>query len=396
MICLKDEGERFLRNKRVVIVLGTLAIGGTERQALYLAEHLVNEEKSHVEVLGLSRHGLAAKRLDQLGITWKIVPFRWPCRKLTLLKTLPRFLWQLRQARPDIILSYNSWANIACGLTWRLSGARTCIWNQRDVGHDLPKGNKLEEKYASRLVSGFISNSEAGAGVLANRLNIDRKRISVIHNGVRFRPRVKKLPNVRSFIGVDQNCLLSCMVANLRYPKDHETLVLAWRKVVDRMDQEGKAAILLLVGRFEDMYGPTKSLVDRLNLRYNVRFMGEIGDVEGILAQVDLGIFVSLAESFPNAVLECMAARLPLVATDIPGIREAVGPGGYEYLVPARNYEILAQRIIVFLTNPTLRSAVGKRNLRRVNQEFSLDEMLELTVGTIDEYAMGRKKGVFS
>src|SRR2546426_8921983 len=88
-----------------------------------------------------------------------------------------------------------------------------------------------------------------------------------------------------------------------------------------------------------------RALARELNLGRSVRFLGPVDDVPGLLSAVDLAVLSSTSEGCPNAVLECMASGLPVVATDIPGIRKAVGPSGYNYLAPPDDARSFAERI---------------------------------------------------
>ncbi len=207
-----------LKDKRVCIVLGTLRMGGSERQALHLAEHLSRQHGAQVTVWGLSGEGQAARRCEELGIPWRIVPFRWPCRKSTFVRTGWRFARQLRRLRPEILLPYTSWANIACGLWWRYAGARVVIWNQRSVPLDKPT---RVERWAASNVKSLAANSESAAAYLNSQFGVDRSRITTIHNGVDLPPPRRDRAAWRSHLGLSDDCPVACMVANLRQAKDH-------------------------------------------------------------------------------------------------------------------------------------------------------------------------------
>ena len=147
-----------LAGKRILIVLPGLELGGAERQAIYLAQHL-KSLGCDVRVCGHFGPGLAATRCEEMGIPWSIHYFRWPCRKSSLPRVawgLLKFFLALWKNRPDIILSYCSWANISSGLTWRWSPAKVFVWGQRDC--DSP-GDALQ-RFAYRKASGVICNAE--------------------------------------------------------------------------------------------------------------------------------------------------------------------------------------------------------------------------------------------
>jgi glycosyltransferase involved in cell wall biosynthesis len=136
------------------------------------------------------------------------------------------------------------------------------------------------------------------------------------------------------------------MIANLHQHKDHATLVAAWRHVTDRLGQDGKEAHLVLAGGRGDRYESTMHLVRELHLTQNVHIIGQTVDVSGLLGASDIAVFSSNAEGVPNAVLEAMAAGLPVVGTDYPGIREAVGPSGATLLARPHDAIDLAERVI--------------------------------------------------
>jgi glycosyltransferase involved in cell wall biosynthesis len=165
------------------------------------------------------------------------------------------------------------------------------------------------------------------------------------------------------------------MVANLHAKKDHATLVAAWRRVVDRFDGLDQAPHLLLAGVLGDQYDALVRQVATLSLEGHVHFLGEVGNVGDLLRTVDLAVFSSHAEGIPNAVLEAMAHELAVVATDYPGIREAVGPEGRSLLARPCDSEGLADKILMAAADSPLRERLGQQGRRRVVKLFSVDRM---------------------
>ena len=107
----------------------------------------------------------------------------------------------------------------------------------------------------------------------------------------------------------------------------------------------------------------------------SVRFLGQVRDVSGLLQSVDLGLFASPIEGSPNAVLECMAAGLAVVGTDIPGIREAVGPDGAPYLAPPEDADRFAELVLLLARDAERRAQAGRANRRRIENCFSPRQM---------------------
>jgi glycosyltransferase involved in cell wall biosynthesis len=345
---------------------------------MLLARFLAEEEKAHVEVWGvLGVPGRVATLCEEYGIPWRLLPWPWADTRAERLKRLAKFAWTLRRARPDIILPYLIFPNVICGQVWRLTGARCCIWNQRDEGIGrMPRA----ERRAARQVPLFISNSEAGANFLVEKLGASRERVRVIHNGVTLAQPQSERAAWRRQLALSEDTFAACMVANLTQYKDHDTLLRAWKPVVESLRAQGRDAVLLLAGRLDSSdstHHAVKALAYDLELGKSVRFLGQVLDLTGLLSAVEIGVFSSRSEGSPNGVLECMAAGLALAGTDIPGISEAVGPEGQPYLAPPVDAEALADRILRLASDAALRARLGAANRLRIETEFSPRHMCE-------------------
>lgn len=373
--------------KRIIIAFGSLELGGAERQALLLARYLMNERGAHVQIWGFGSPGRLARLCEQYGIPWWIEPIEIPLPRnpLRLLASLIRFVRKLKKERVDILLPFTMYPNVVCGLVWRMTGAKICIWNQRDAGLD--RFAKTLEHLAVLNTPLFVSNSEQGASFLVKTYGVQLKRIQVIHNGVELDNPEATRAEWRARLGLNEHCLLACMVANLSQYKDHITLLKAWRNVIDQTLQNSQAAVLLLAGRLDYTHQILSDMALRLNLAKTVRFLGQVDDVSGLLGAVDIGVFSSRIEGCPNGLLECMAAGLPVAATDIPGIRAVTGPDGYPFLAPPDNAAALADVILMFMRCAELRTNAGARNRCRIAQLFRPQQMCDQMSALIEQYA---------
>jgi glycosyltransferase involved in cell wall biosynthesis len=180
-------------------------------------------------------------------------------------KAWMKFALTLRQAQPDVILPYAMRANVVCGQIWRLTGARLCIWNQRDEGRSANVGRRFQ-RWAARQIPSFISNSPHGKAFLIQTLGVKPDNIQIINNGVVLAKPEADRTTWRTRLGVSEDCFLACMVARLHRMKDHATLLRAWRQVIDRLAETGYPAVLLLAGRFADTYESLQLLAHELNL----------------------------------------------------------------------------------------------------------------------------------
>ena len=354
-----------MNGRRVIFVLGNLELGGAERQALVLARHLYQQEQASVEVWGFNKSGPVADICEEHGIRWRVEPVN-----ANRLQSIQRFAWVLRASSPDVVLPYTWLPNVVCGFVWKWAGARLCVWNQRDEGMFLPQ--TTWERWAVQRTPRFISNSNAGARFLIERLKVDPVKVHVVHNGIeQSAPQVDR-DGWRKRLEIDDASFVACMVANLHTNKDHETLLRAWQIVMAKLERN---AVLVLAGRHDGAYESLVSLTRELGIESGVRFAGQVSDVAGLLAAVDIGVFSSRSEGCPNGVLECMAAGLAVAATNIEGVRDVVGSS--DLLTPVGDADALSHTILKLAADPALCATIGAQNRKRIIENHDARLMCE-------------------
>jgi glycosyltransferase involved in cell wall biosynthesis len=375
-----------LADKKVVFVLAWSVLGGAERSALATAEYLADEEGAAVEVVGLtSEDGRARRMFRALGIPWHAQPTDWHGTRQTKARQLGALAWRLRRMRPDVLLPYTSRPNILSGLIWRTTGASLCVWNQQDVFRSGKFGRRLTAQ-AVRQTPVFIANSETAGRFLVSELGAPPDRVRVLLEGAEI-PGVDGLrDDARARLGIDGRAPVVSMLAHLHPGKDHATLLRAWRSVLDVLGEAGP--VLLLAGRPSGTEDSVKALAFDLDLRQSVRFLGDVADVESVLAASDVAVLSSPSESAPKAIIESMAAGLPIAATDIAAIRELVSESQLRFLTPVGDPEGLAGALRELLSSPGLREELGRENrqqaLRRASVDFSAArvEVIERALAT--------------
>ncbi len=112
-----------------------------------------------------------------------------------------------------------------------------------------------------------------------------------------------------------------------------------------------------------------------------IEFWGARDDVSTILANSQVFVLATNWESFPISILEAMRAGLPVVATDVGGIREAVVDGETGFLVPHGDEIVLTDRLERLLRDPLLRARMGAAGRLRFERLFTVKKMLERTLG---------------
>ncbi len=375
--------RNLLKGRRILFVFGCLDLGGSERQGLLLGRYLKDTCHADVRVLALSRKpGRVSELCDEYGIPWEGMGFRWSRIRPHRVWELFRLSRHLKKNSAEILMPYYTLPNVACGLVWRYSSARLCIWNQRDHGL-LLTGNPWHRTAVGKTPV-FISNSECGMDFLRKSYDLSGKPTHVIHNGIVLSPPEADREQWRSRLGLPANAFAACMLANLGPYKDHLTLARAWQEVSEYATSKGRKAFLLLAGKMDGRVTGLQHLIDELGLTDNIRLLGMVNDVSGLLHASDLCVHSAISEGCPNAVLEAMAAGLPVAGTDIPGIREAVGAEGASFLTPVGDHVGMAEKIKLLMADPELRKSYGSALRNRVKSEFSVERMCTASVQIIN------------
>jgi glycosyltransferase involved in cell wall biosynthesis len=157
------------------------------------------------------------------------------------------------------------------------------------------------------------------------------------------------------------------IVANFRPVKDLPLFLHAARLVASAAPK----AVFLLVGQGE-LKPALESLARSLGIPDRVFFSDGRGRVPDYLARMCIACLSSRSEGLPNAIMEYMAAGLPVVATDAGGIPELVTDGVTGRLVRVRTPDAFAGPIIQLLQDDALRAAMGRRGLERAQAEFDI------------------------
>jgi len=174
-------------------------------------------------------------------------------------------------------------------------------------------------------------------------------------------------------------------IARLTEQKDHATLLRALAQVRDldwHLDQIGDGPLRKDVQKLAGELG----LADRLS------FLGLRTDVAQVLGRAQIYLLISNWEGFPRSILEGMRAGLPVIASDVGGVRESVQDGTTGFVVAPSDVRALADRLRRLIASPSLRARMGKAGRLRYERRFTFERMLDETYAVYEEVVGGASR----
>jgi starch synthase (maltosyl-transferring) len=280
--------------------------------------------------------------------------------------------------RPAIVHTFLFHANLLGRVAARISSVPRVLSSIR-VAEQRNSYHSIVENLSCRMSDRVTCVSRGVADFVRRRAHVPASRLVVVPNGIAADSMALASPSDRAALGVARNSVLAVFVGRLDAQKGLELLLEAMRQVYSRLPQ----LELLLVGAGPQR-GELEQISRRLGIESRTRFLGFRTDVPAILSCADLFILPSRWEGMPNAVLEAMAAGLPVIATKTEGTRELVRHGETGWLVPIGNASELAQAMLELTSDQERRTRWGRQGREVVRRDFSLAAMIRHYVQLYD------------
>lgn len=366
----------------VLFVIGGLIVGGAERHVATLASRLVRRNW-RVSVYSLTGSGLLRQSLEAQGVE-VILP---PLERDPASRSLPKRLFRMVVAaahlagvmirtRPAIVHFFLPAPYMLGAPLAVLARCRIRIMSRRCLNNYQAKyvGARQIERILHRFMSAVLANSQKVLEQLKEE-GIPPERLRLIYNGVEVcGPPSVTSERVRAQLGIGRSALVLITVANLIPYKGHHDLLDALGGLRSKLPAEWK---LLVVGRDDGIGAQLRARAGELTIADNVLFLGERDDVRNLLAASDIALLCSHEEGFSNAVLEGMAAGLPMIVTDVGGNPEAILNEECGLVVPPRRPDCIAEAIMRLSGDPQLRKQFGAKASQRVAACFGWDACID-------------------
>lgn len=297
---------------------------------------------------------------------------------------VPKLYRIIKRLQPDIVhLHSRRGADVLGGIAARLAGVPAVVLSRR-IDNPVRRGALSSLKYGM-LCDKIITVSEAIRDVLI-RGGADPSKIVCVHSVVEASTYdVGRDQALRRELGIPDDCPLIGIVAQLIDRKGHRYLFDAMPAVLERFPDT--RLLVLGIGPLE---AKLKNRADALGIGDRVLFTGFRRDIPRVLQELDVLVHPASMEGLGVAVLQAMAARLPVVATPVGGIPESVHDGVNGYLIPPRDAGAIADAVIGLLADPELRDRMGIEGRRIVEEQFCPDRMVE---GVLSVYREVMKTG---
>lgn len=375
---------------RVLTIIDSLAVGGAEQSLAGLTPHLVAGgvdvhiaylvERSGVgpdlEAAGAVLHSLAGGG-GRVG---------WLRRTRAL----------IRRVRPDLVHTTLFEADIigrSAAWSLRVPVVSSIVTEAYGPGHvDNPeykawkvRAAQVTDAATARMVRRFHAVSSSSAAIMAKRLRISTKKIDVIPRGRDVAKLGERTPErrarVRQSLGLAEGDQMVLAAARHFHSKGLDVLAGAFPHVIARFP----SARLLIAGRNGPATPDIARLVDDGGIGDATEFLGYRDDVPDLMCGADVFVLPSRVEGSPGALIEAMALGVPAVASDIPSVRELVGPhGNLVAVAPRDDSEELGSAIIAMLADSVRSQEMADAAHARFQECCSMGAITEATLALYD------------
>lgn len=376
--------------KRVLFVITQSEMGGAQRFFIQLLSRLDKNRFEALVAVGADGDGELFHHLGEIGVkAMELKKLKRDISPLNDLLAVFELKKIIRDFRADTVFLNSSKAGFVGALAAKFAGAERVIYRIGGWSFNDPRPawqKKLWiflEKISASWKDVIILNNQADFN-LADKLKIrPREKSVVIHNGLdlyktdlleKEEARVKlfekaakksgRVFHVRSIVGT---------IANFYPPKGLEHLISAAEHFKNQED-----VMFFVIGDGQSR-PELEKMIEEKGLRRSVILLGKIPNASRYLSAFDIFVLPSVKEGFPWALLEAMAARLPVIATNVGAVPEIIEDGKNGFIVEPARPEKIAEKILELINSDKLRQEFGIQAHQTVLFKFELDKMVRCT-----------------
>jgi glycosyltransferase involved in cell wall biosynthesis len=342
------------------------ALGGGERVALKLAELLPQYGyRASILTFGVHPKSIALKNVK---CPIHLLPLQ-RVYDLNAIRASFAFRGFLQAQQVQIVQTFFESSDLWAGFVTKTMSKAKLIWSRRDMGILRAPKHRIAYRLMAEMPDAVFAVSNQVRRHCIDVDHIDPDRVFTIYNGLDL----STWPCIVRTTKPSAEMVVTT-VGNVRRVKGHDILVRAAARVIEQHPQ----VQFNVVGDVlePEYFAELLQLVRSLGISSNFHFVGGISDLAGYLASTDIFVLPSRSEGFSNAVIEAMAASLPVVATDVGGNAEAVIDGTSGYIVKANDADALYEAIEKLLDDPDMAVAMGAAGRVLAVEKFTIDAMM--------------------
>jgi glycosyltransferase involved in cell wall biosynthesis len=337
--------------RRILLLVTDLRIGGTPTVVRELALRLTKEEDVAVHVACLDRWGPVADQLREKGVA---VTALEACGRFDA-RVIFKLLRLLKRQQIDTVFSFLVHANAVAAICSLLARHDRFIQSIQTT-QPYPRWHWKVQRILQSAAQMIVVPSASAAAVARDWAGVPQEKIVVIPNAVDPREFSVRSPTAGRRVG---------FIGRLDPIKRIPDLV----KAISFLPQDVRLDIF---GEGSD-HGEISAEISSLNLRQRVALRGEVQTPIEALAEFDLLVLPSDAEGFGLVLIEAMAAGVPVIGTNVPGIRDVIVDGVNGLLSPPRNPRALADAIERIFFDAPLREKLIAGGKQSVWERFDWD-----------------------
>lgn len=353
---------------KIMQVTANLGIGGLERVVVNLSKN-INKDKFQVSICCLKFKGVFAKELEDIGINVHLIPQK---SKGTDYFAFWKLKDILRKERPHIVHTHNPNALVDGIIASILSNVPVRIHTDHARKFPDTLRTMLVEKILSNFIDRIVAVSAETKDNLKKYERINENKIRIVNNGIdgkKYDISIN-ISKKRKELGLDGFQHLIGLGVRLTEQKGIIHLIHAAPEVLNKFPHTA----FIVAGRgylLDDL----KSETEKLHVDKNFFFLGPRLDMPEILQILDVYVLPSEWEGLPLVLLEAMAARKAIIATNVGGNSMAIEDGFCGYLVPPKRPDLLSQRIIHLLESSNLRLTFSENAYEKFKVNFGVENM---------------------
>jgi glycosyltransferase involved in cell wall biosynthesis len=350
----------------VAHLITSTALGGAETRLASFLEAADKTRFRHL-VIGLSPRGIVADRIEAAGVPVISVGAEGATDVYRAVKRLRSIL---ADARPSILHSQLFHANVLGRMLGRLGRVPVVISGYASTDPDMPLHRIAADLLTARLAHHYTANCNAVAKAVSRRTRISPRQISVIYPGRSDPLEHRNLSEIRK-VRMQRPKPLLLAVGRLHRAKGHDVLLDALAALPFEFE-------CVVVGDGPDR-GRLEEQASQLGLSGRVRFVGSKVDPSEFFEQASIFVHPSNWEGMPGALIEAMFWELPIVATAVGGIPEAVvhrksallvSPGDASALAAALSWLVDKPDFAAALASQARENAVGRFRIAKVAKQW--------------------------